>query len=54
MNIVGGERIFSIEHTEEIIAMAKRIDRGDAKEEDLGKLMKKIINIQDTQEPQYV
>lgn len=54
MNIVGGERIFSIEHTEEIIALAKRIDRGEAKEEELGKLMKKIIHIQNTQEPQYV
>ena len=54
MNIVGGERIFSIEHTENIIALAKKIDRGEATEEELGELMKKIIHKQNTQEPQYV
>ena len=54
MNIKGGERIFSIEHTEQLVAMAKRIETGDASEEDLGKLMNKIINIQNTQAPEYV
>ena len=46
MNIVGGERIFSIEHTEELVALSKRVDRGEASEEELGKLMEKIIHKQ--------
>lgn len=54
MNIVGGERIFSIVHTEAIVALAKKVDRGEAEPEELGKLMSKIIHIQNTQEPQYV
>ena len=54
MNIVGGERIFSIKHTESLIALAKKVDRGEADEEELGKLMAKIITIQNTQEPEYV
>lgn len=54
MNIVGGERIFSIKHTESLVEMAKKVDRGEADEEELGKLMAAIILIQNTQEPEYV
>jgi hypothetical protein len=54
MNIKGGERIFSIPHTEQLVAMAKKVDRGDASPEQLGALMAKIIHIQDTQEPEFV
>lgn len=54
MNIVGGERIFSIEHTEQLIALAKKIDRGECSEDELGMLMEKIIHKQDTQAPEYV
>lgn len=54
MNIRGGERIFSIPHTEQLIAMAKKVARGDAAPEQLGELMSKIIYIQNTQEPEYV
>jgi len=54
MNIVGGERIFSIRHTESLIDLAKKVDRGEADEEELGMLMAKIILIQNTQEPEYV
>jgi uncharacterized membrane protein (UPF0127 family) len=54
MNIVGGERIFSIPHTEALVAMAKKVERGEAKPEELGKLMQSIIKIQDTQKPEYV
>lgn len=53
MNIVGGERIFSIKHTDKLIALAKKIDLGEADEEELGKLMAEIIEIQNTQESQY-
>jgi hypothetical protein len=35
MNIVGGERIFSIEHTEKLVALSKKVDRGEANEEEL-------------------
>jgi uncharacterized membrane protein (UPF0127 family) len=54
MNIDGGERIFSIEHTEQLVALAKQVDRGEKDPEELGKLMNKILHKQDTQEPQYV
>lgn len=54
MNIVGGERIFSIEHTEALVSLAKKVDRGEASEEDLGELMKKIVHKQNTQKPEYV
>lgn len=54
MNLKGGERIFSIKHTKALVELAKKIDKGEAKEEELGKLMIKIIKIQDTQKPQYV
>jgi len=53
MNIQGGERIFSIKHTAELVAMAKKVENGEATEEDLGELMAKIIKIHDTQKPQY-
>lgn len=51
MNIRGGERIFSIPHTEQLIT---KVERGDAAPEQLGELMSKIIHIQNTQEPEYV
>jgi uncharacterized membrane protein (UPF0127 family) len=54
MNIVGGERIFSIEHTEQLVSLSKKVDRGEADEEELGILMKAIIHKQNTQEPEYV
>lgn len=54
MNIVGGERIFSIEHTEQLIAMSKKVEAGEASEEELGKLMKGIIEKQNNQKPEYV
>jgi uncharacterized membrane protein (UPF0127 family) len=54
MNIVGGERIFSIEHTEQLVALSKKVDRGEAEEEELGTLMKAIIHKQNTQKPEYV
>lgn len=54
MNIVGGERIFSIEHTEKLVALSKKVDRGEASEEELGRLMKEIIHKQNTQKPEYV
>ena len=54
MNIKGGERIFSIEHTEQIVALSKKVDKGEAKPEELGELMNMILEKQNTQEPQYV
>ena len=54
MNIEGGERIFSIVHTEQLINMAKKVDRGEATETELGELMASIIEIQNKQEPEYV
>jgi len=54
MNIKGGERIFSREHTQQLVEMVKQVKRGQKTEEDLGKLMAKIIKIQDNQEPEYV
>jgi len=54
MNIKGGERIFSIKHTEQLVSLSKRIADGEAREEDLGKLMAKIIETQNTQKPEYV
>jgi len=53
MNIQGGERIFSIEHTEQLVAMAKKVKTGGATQEELGKLLEKIVNKHDTQKPQY-
>jgi len=54
MNISGGERIFSIEHTNKLVDLADKVKRGEADEEELGKLMKQIIEIQNNQEPEYV
>lgn len=54
MNIVGGERIFSILHTEELVSLSKKVDKGEANEEELGELMKRIIHKQNTQKPEYV
>lgn len=54
MNIVGGERIFSIEHTEKLVSLSKKVERGEASEEELGQLMKEIIHKQNTQKPEYV
>jgi hypothetical protein len=38
------ERIFSIEHTEKLVALSKKVDRGEANEEELGELMNQIIH----------
>jgi hypothetical protein len=46
------ESIFSIEHTE-ISGFQKKVDRGEANEEELGELMNQIIHKQNTQ-PEYV
>ena len=54
MNIAGGERIFSIKHTEALVKMAKKVNAGEASEEELGKLMAEIIEIQNNQKPEYV
>jgi len=54
MNIKGGERIFSRKHTDKLIALAKKVEAGEIEPEELGKVMKEIIHIQDTQEPEYV
>ena len=54
MNIKGGERIFSIDHTEQLIAAAKKVKAGELPPEELGKIMKKFINTQNTQKPEYV
>jgi len=54
MNIDGGERIFSIKHTEDLMRLAAKVKSGDLEPEALGKLMSKIIKIQDTQKPEYV
>jgi len=54
MNIVGGERIFSIDHTEQLISSAKKVKTGELPPEELGKLMTKIIYIQNNQKPEYV
>ena len=54
MNITGGERIFSREHTAQLVALAEKVKQGKASKKELGKLMSKIIDIQDTQAPEYV
>lgn len=54
MNIKGGERIFSIDHTEQLIATAKKVKAGELPPEELGKIMKKFITIQNSQKPEYV
>lgn len=54
MNIDGGERIFSIEDTDNIVSLSKKIDSGEASEDELGKLMEEIVIRQNTQKPEYV
>lgn len=54
MNIKGGERIFSIKDTDQIIALSKKIDDGKADPEELGRLMDTILHRQNTQKPEYV
>lgn len=53
MNIFGGERIFSIKHTKEIISLAGKVQEGKESPKKLGKLIQGIIEIHDTQEQQY-
>ena len=54
MNIAGGERIFSIKHTNQLVELAQKVKDGTAEEEELGELMSEIIDIQNTQKPEYV
>jgi len=54
MNIKGGERIFSIKHTEDLMKLAKKVKDGRLEPEALGRYMKKVIDMQDTQKPEYV
>jgi uncharacterized membrane protein (UPF0127 family) len=54
MNIAGGERIFSIEHTNQLVELAQKVELGEATEEELGKLLADIIDIQNNQEAEYV
>jgi len=54
MNIIGGERIFSRVHTKELVSMAKKVADGSLAPEKLGKRVKEIIDIQNTQDPEYV
>jgi hypothetical protein len=54
MNIIGGERIFSRKHTQQLVDMAKKVKQGTATSAELGKLMNSILEIQNTQEPEYV
>ena len=54
MNIKGGERIFSIQHTEDLMRLAKEVKAGAVDPEALGRYMEKVIKIQDTQAPEYV
>lgn len=54
MNILGGERIFSREHTEELVKLARDVRKGKREAKELGGVLKKILHKQDTQDPQYV
>lgn len=54
MNISGGERIFSIGHTQKLVSLAESVKAGEVSPEELGKAMKEILTIQNTQDPQYV
>ena len=54
MNITGGERIFSIQHTKTLVDLAEQVKEGTASPEELGKEVKNILHIQNTQEPEYV
>lgn len=56
MKIIGGERICSRLHTKKLISLAKKANK-NKKESDykkLGEYMFKILNIQNTQEAEYV
>jgi len=53
MNIFGGERIFSIDHTKKIVSLAEKVQDGSEAPEKLGELLKEIIQIHETQEPEY-
>jgi hypothetical protein len=53
MNIFGGERIFSIKHTKQIVDLATSVKNGEKHPEKLGKLVDSIIKLHSTQEPQY-
>lgn len=54
--LVGGERIFSRIHTRKLIKLAKRANKSkkDSDYKKLGKTLFKFIEIQNTQEPEYV
>jgi len=54
MNIKGGERIFSRDHTQKIIEYVKDVKAGVRDPKELGALMARMIEIQDTQEAEYV
>jgi uncharacterized membrane protein (UPF0127 family) len=54
MNIKGGERIFSIKHTEELLELANKVKIGMLEPTKLGEKMKEIIDMQDKQKPEYV
>lgn len=54
--LVGGERIFSRIHTRKLIKLAKRANKSkkDSDYKKLGKTLFKFIEMQNTQEPEYV
>lgn len=54
--LIGGERIFSRIHTRKLIKLAKRANKSkkDSDYKKLGKTLFNIIEIQNTQEPEYV
>lgn len=56
MLLESGERIFSRPHTKTLIKWAKRSDKSKADKDykRLGKSMFKFLNMQETQEPEYV
>lgn len=56
MELVGGERIISRKSTKELIRKAKKANKSksDSDYKKLGKYMFKVINQQNTQEPEYV
>lgn len=56
MNLKGGERIFSRKNTKVLIRQAKKAyaSQADTDYKRLGKTIFKFLNIQDTNEPEYV
>ena len=54
MNIQGGERIFSREHTDQLLGLVDKVKKGKASKKELGQLMAKIVDIQNNQKPEYV